>query len=314
MHAADPQPPQSLEELDQHLRWLDEKVRFWRERNESTATYTPSQPSRSPRYSPLRSPGRSPERRPPHAVAAPPELQRTTSPSRSPARNNSVTHNRRNSPRTPPRASPPRRNSYNASTNFSRSGAVVPTTDRARMEIQRLQRRNRQLEQQLQKGEQAFTEVLVQKARLENEVLQLRSRDWHRTGARKRPEPQPVTIAPQQVGAYPHAFIGAELVDGDGVQGVVVRSVVTNGPADRAGVRIGDHILQLAGVRVFSRRDAHDVLMSRQPGDQLTFVVATLEGRRRTGTLVLDGASAPPPRPPSPRRAFSPSKRPWRYP
>jgi S1-C subfamily serine protease len=66
--------------------------------------------------------------------------------------------------------------------------------------------------------------------------------------------------------------------EGVRVQGQIVESLDTGGPAEKAGIAKGDMILTLAGVKVFSRDAIEDVLRVTKPGTEVTALV------KRAGT------------------------------
>ena len=65
------------------------------------------------------------------------------------------------------------------------------------------------------------------------------------------------------VGFYPHAHDG----------GVVVSGVISNGPAERAGLAGGDVVLSVDGHAVQTLRDLYRAIWKKQPGDALGFGV-----------------------------------------
>ena len=65
------------------------------------------------------------------------------------------------------------------------------------------------------------------------------------------------------VGFYPHAHDG----------GVVVSGVISNGPAERAGLAGGDVLLSVDGHAVHTLRDLYRAIWKKKPGDALGFGV-----------------------------------------
>jgi serine protease Do len=57
------------------------------------------------------------------------------------------------------------------------------------------------------------------------------------------------------------------------VQGVIVSDLVPKGPADKAGVKVGDIILEANGEAVNSEQDLIGVLVDASPGDKVGLVV-----------------------------------------
>jgi membrane-associated protease RseP (regulator of RpoE activity) len=123
----------------------------------------------------------------------------------------------------------------------------------------------------------------------------------------------------------PRAYLGAVVDDfRDRGRGVRIERVMPGGPAEKAGLRKGDLVTGLGGIRVRQMADFAAILEQVAPGSSLTFEVLRAENRlkidvvfgSRSGkerermqppTLVLpapDGAPAPPeakpPRTPNP--------------
>ncbi|WP_307031671.1 S1C family serine protease [Arthrobacter globiformis] len=90
-------------------------------------------------------------------------------------------------------------------------------------------------------------------------------------------------------GKADHSFIGlspaditpqiAEQLHLPGTEGVLVLSVVRNGPADRAGLRPGDALLSLEGQKLNAPEDLLAALRSKAPGQTVS-----IEYRRGTDT------------------------------
>jgi S1-C subfamily serine protease len=68
--------------------------------------------------------------------------------------------------------------------------------------------------------------------------------------------------------------------------GAQIGTVVDGGPADRAGVREGDRIVEIAGQPVRDQDDVSTAVNARRPGDELQVVVVR-GGERRTLTVEL---------------------------
>jgi S1-C subfamily serine protease len=69
--------------------------------------------------------------------------------------------------------------------------------------------------------------------------------------------------------------------------GVLVASVVQGGPADRAGIKMGDLITSVAGTPTPTQGDLSKVLASHAPGDKVPVTVARSDGSKATLTVTL---------------------------
>ncbi len=79
-------------------------------------------------------------------------------------------------------------------------------------------------------------------------------------------------------GKVEHAFLGVRLADDEGARAA---AVVPNGPADDAGLRVGDRIVRAGGERVSSASDLRRIIDAHEPGDELDLRVVR-NGRVRT--------------------------------
>jgi S1-C subfamily serine protease len=68
--------------------------------------------------------------------------------------------------------------------------------------------------------------------------------------------------------------------------GAEIGGVIPNGPADRAGLREGDTIVEISGQPVRDQDDVSAVVNSRRPGDEVRVVIER-DGERRTLTVTL---------------------------
>jgi membrane-associated protease RseP (regulator of RpoE activity) len=82
--------------------------------------------------------------------------------------------------------------------------------------------------------------------------------------------------------------IGAGAEEGS----VLVERVDRNGPAAAAGIRPGDEIAEADGRRIRSAYQAIDLILKKQPGDQMAFTV-TREGQPINVNVLLDGGAMP---------------------
>jgi putative serine protease PepD len=63
-------------------------------------------------------------------------------------------------------------------------------------------------------------------------------------------------------------------------EGVYVQDVTGGGPADNAGIRSGDVLVNVAGRRVSAPADVSEAIQNRQPGDQIRIEVVRADGTR----------------------------------
>ena len=78
-------------------------------------------------------------------------------------------------------------------------------------------------------------------------------------------------------GTVEHAYLGVRMSDDDG--GARIVSVTAGGPADEAGLEVGDLVVEAGGEPVESSDDVRNAVSSRKPGDELE-----LEVRRGSDT------------------------------
>jgi len=70
----------------------------------------------------------------------------------------------------------------------------------------------------------------------------------------------------------------------DKVQGIIVNDIVPGGPADKAGLRIGDVVLKANGESISSGNDILAMMVDMNPGDVLNL---TVYRERKTFTIKL---------------------------
>ena len=70
-------------------------------------------------------------------------------------------------------------------------------------------------------------------------------------------------------------------------EGVYVDDVTGGGPADRAGLRSGDVIVNVAGRRVAAPQDVSEAIQGREPGDQIRVEVVRADGTRADVPVTL---------------------------
>jgi S1-C subfamily serine protease len=74
----------------------------------------------------------------------------------------------------------------------------------------------------------------------------------------------------------------------EGKEAVVVEKVTPNGPADKAGIKKGDQIVEVNGQKVRSPYQVQFLVLKQQPGDQMKFGVLQ-NGKSRTVDITLQG-------------------------
>lgn len=99
---------------------------------------------------------------------------------------------------------------------------------------------------------------------------------WRRDGRWRSPFRGPRSPGPRQV------TLG--IVYDDTAAGIRIRSVVPGSPAQRAGLRRGDYLLQMDGRRLWSAADVRRMLQYRDPGERIR-VTFDRRGRIRQTTI-----------------------------
>jgi S1-C subfamily serine protease len=105
----------------------------------------------------------------------------------------------------------------------------------------------------------------------------LRARDEDKTVVLKRRRP----------------VVGLVLAPGDAPGVVVVEKVTEGGPADKAGVKVGDQVVAADGLNIRSVYQAVVPLMRKQPGDTLSLLVEQPMGRREIEVTLGGGIELP---------------------
>ncbi|MHC5058380.1 MAG: PDZ domain-containing protein [Planctomycetota bacterium] len=90
--------------------------------------------------------------------------------------------------------------------------------------------------------------------------------DWGLPGRSFKRMPGPIELMPTR-----RAFLGIEMEEGD--RGVQVVNVVAGSPAEEAGFKPGDLIVEIDGRQVFSADEIARLVGSRRPGDALTVTI-----------------------------------------
>jgi membrane-associated protease RseP (regulator of RpoE activity) len=99
------------------------------------------------------------------------------------------------------------------------------------------------------------------------------------------PQPPPAPEAP----VPPHGWLGVLLSDEEG-EGVVVTGVKEESPAEKAGLKEGDRILELDGTKIERSRDIRRAMRDLEPGDTVQFRI-----RRKTLEKTLTATVGKPP-------------------
>ena len=81
----------------------------------------------------------------------------------------------------------------------------------------------------------------------------------------------------------------AEQLDLDMSQGVVIANMVCHGPADKAGLKIKDVVLEIEGNPIHSTSRLLEIVASYKPGDELDMVIQR-EGKKRNVSVKLQKA------------------------
>jgi serine protease Do len=109
---------------------------------------------------------------------------------------------------------------------------------------------------------------------------------------------KPVIFQAAEHPQAPVAYLGVSSVDASNAQiqfelnppvskGAAVLSVVKNGPADRAGIQVGDVVVSFEGQTVDTSAQLGDAIRSHRPGDDVSMTVVHRDGTRSTVTVTL---------------------------
>jgi M6 family metalloprotease-like protein len=74
-------------------------------------------------------------------------------------------------------------------------------------------------------------------------------------------------------GGTPRAFLGLELGDARDGELIPIKSITTDSPAAKGGLKVGDHISKLEGMELPRASRLTDLMSEKKPGDVLTFIV-----------------------------------------
>jgi membrane-associated protease RseP (regulator of RpoE activity) len=99
--------------------------------------------------------------------------------------------------------------------------------------------------------------------------------------------------------------VGLTMRQGDTEGTVEVEHVTPEGPAEQAGIKKGDRIVEAEGRKIRSAYQAVDLILSRQPGDEVDFLVEQ-NGQEKDVKVQLGGA-------PEPAAVFSGAGQNFRY-
>ena len=93
--------------------------------------------------------------------------------------------------------------------------------------------------------------------------------------------------------ARQRAVVGLKLGPGPREGTVLVEHVLPGGPADLAGIRKGEMVLEAEGRKIRSAYQAVAIILKRMPGDEMNFVLGT-EKKQRTVRVKLGGGGTVP--------------------
>jgi len=82
------------------------------------------------------------------------------------------------------------------------------------------------------------------------------------------------------------AYLGVSTTDTANGSGAAIAQVSDGGPADKAGLRVGDRIVRVGGERIVDSDDVATAIASRKPGDVIEIVVQR-DGSERTVRVTL---------------------------
>ena len=104
----------------------------------------------------------------------------------------------------------------------------------------------------------------------------------------------PRATSKPMTGTGGRAILGIQLATGKMGSGVKLTEVTSNGPADKAGLKVGDVITRIDGNAVESDAAFRDILAEKRPGDRLD-LLAERDGMRVEAKAVLAAEDAPRP-------------------
>jgi membrane-associated protease RseP (regulator of RpoE activity) len=84
--------------------------------------------------------------------------------------------------------------------------------------------------------------------------------------------------------------VGLKLIPGDVPGTVLVQRVEKGGPAEAAGIQVGDQVISADGTKIRSVYEVIRPLLAKQPGETMRFVIQQSNGERRV-SVVLDGGA-----------------------
>jgi S1-C subfamily serine protease len=109
---------------------------------------------------------------------------------------------------------------------------------------------------------------------------------------------KPVVFQAAEHPQAPVAYMGVGSIDASDPQiqfelnppvskGAAVVSVVPNGPADDAGIQVGDVVVSFDGRTIDTSQQLGDAIRSKRPGDDISVTVVHRDGTRSTVTVTL---------------------------
>ena len=84
--------------------------------------------------------------------------------------------------------------------------------------------------------------------------------------------------------------VGLKLIPGDVPGTVLVQRVEKGGPAEAAGIQVGDQVVSADGTKIRSVYEVIRPLLAKQPGETMQFVIQQSAGERKV-SVVLDGGA-----------------------
>ena len=87
-------------------------------------------------------------------------------------------------------------------------------------------------------------------------------------------------------GGVTRGFLGLTAVPGFNGRGVLINSIFKNGPADQAGIRMGDVVRKINDVEVNDIKDVQKMVANLMPGQSVVLEVQRKDKELRFGLVV----------------------------